>query len=245
MTTKAIAPTRTRGKPATFPDFPPRDDMQNYLYMYRPALASALIIHYDDIDMEEVVVMCETPVGPSVSIRNDIRIPDLQVTRDADKDLIVEQRGYSIESQGKPPDFVLEVASYSTGVIDDTAKRRDYERYGVGEYWQFDPTSGRYHNAPLAGDRLVDGKYEPIEIERIDDDNLRGYSEALGLYLCWEEGILRFYDPVAGRYLRTHAEDVERADEAEARADREAARASEAEAELRRLRQRLDELNGA
>ena len=32
---------------------------------------------------------------------------------------------------------------------------------------------------------------------------LRGYSAVLGLYLCWEEGRLRFYDPVAGRYLPT------------------------------------------
>ena len=228
MTTKPITLTKASRKPGAFPEFPPRDDMQNSIYLYQPAIVSALSIHFGST--EGVAVMCETPVGPSVNIRGDIRIPDLQVTFDSDADLLIQQRGHSIESQGKPPDFVLEVASVSTGVIDYTTKRSDYERYGVREYWRFDPTGGEYHDTALAGDRLVDSRYEPIEIERLDDERRRGYSEALGLYLCWEAGRLRFYDPSAGRHLRTHAEDV--------------ARANEAEAELRRLRQRLAELNG-
>ena len=239
MTTKPSTLAKTSGKPGTFPDFPPRDDMQNFLYLYQPALASALSIHFGNT--EGVTVMCETPVGPSVNIRGDIRIPDLQVTFDSDTDRVIEERGHSIESQGKPPDFVLEVASVSTGVIDYTAKRSDYERYGVREYWRFDPTGGDYHDAALAGDRLVDGRYEPVDIERLHDGGHRGYSEALGLYLCWEEGMLRFYDPIEGRYLRTHAEDVARADDEAARADVAEARANAAEDELRRLRQRLQE----
>ena len=99
---------------------------------------------------------------------------------------------------------MLEVASPTTGRADYTEKRADYERYGVGEYWRFDPSGGEYHDAALAGDRLVDGEYEPIEIEALDEGRLRGYSEALGLYVCWEEGMLRFFDPVAGSYLRSH-----------------------------------------
>ena len=124
----------------------------------------------------------------------------------------------------------MKVASYSTGVVDYTDKRSDYERYGVQEYWRSDPTGCEYHDAAPAGDRLVDGRYESIEIEHLADVGYRGYSEVLGMYLCWEDEMLRFYDPVAGRYLRTHAED--------------AARADQAEAELRRLRQRLSDLNG-
>ena len=38
------------------------------------------------------------------------------------------------------------------------------------------------------------------------DGELRGYSEALGLYLCWDGGLLRFYDPAKAEYLRTHDE---------------------------------------
>ena len=33
-----------------------------------------------------------------------------------------------------------------------------------------------------------------------------GYSTALGLYVCWEHGRLRWYDAATG-YLRTHDEE--------------------------------------
>ena len=71
--------------------------------------------------------------------------------------------GYVISEQGKPPDFVLEVASESTANIDTGAKRDDYAALGIAEYWRFDET-GEYHGARLAGDRLVQGRYEPIPI---------------------------------------------------------------------------------
>ena len=70
----------------------------------------------------------------------------------------------------------------------------------------------------------------------LGDDRLRGYSEALGLYVCWEDGMLRFFDPGTESYLRSH--DEERADRlaAQTRAGTAEARAAELEAELRRLR---------
>ena len=65
----------------------------------------------------------------------------------------------------------------------------------------------------------------------------------LGLNLCWDEGDLRFYDPVAGVYLLTPAElSAQHAAERAARLIAEARAAAErtarlaAEAELRRLR---------
>ena len=48
--------------------------------------------------------------------------------------------------------------------------------------------------------------YQPIDIEVLDEGRLRGYSEVLGLYVCWEEGMLRFFDPVTESYLRSHEE---------------------------------------
>ena len=155
------------------------------------------------------------------------------VAYDSDLDSLVIQKGYDIAEQGKPPDFVLEVASPTTGIYDYTRKREDYERYGVVEYWRFDPSGGEYHDKEIAGDRLADGRYVPVEIERIDDDRLRGYSEALGLYLCWDHGELLWFDPVRGEYLQTY-------EEVRAQAEREAARAERAEAELRELRARLE-----
>ena len=75
------------------------------------------------------------------------------------------------------------MASATTGGTDYTAKRRDYEAYGIPEYWRFDPSGGEYHDVALAGDRLVDGVYQPIEIEWLDENRCRGYSEFLGLYV--------------------------------------------------------------
>ena len=230
MTSKPVTLTKTRKKLTRFPDFEPRDDMQNWLYLYDRSFPVALKDYLGDT--ETTITGCEIPLSPSLEARRDIRIPDLLVSRNADRELLIEQNGYAIDSQGKPPEFVLEVASPTTGVNDYTVKRSDYERYGVSEYWRFDPSGGGYHDAALAGDRLIDGRFVPIEIERIDEDRLRGYSEALGLYLCWEYGELRWYDPVAGDYLRSYEEIV-------TLADQEAARAERAEAELRCLRERL------
>ena len=107
----------------------------------------------------------------------------------------------------------------------------------MGEYWRLDSSGGEYHDAALAGDRLVDRRYEPIAVEMLEGGHLRGYSEALGVYVCWESGMLRFFDLVTESYLLTHAEEAARAAAAEARAEAERSdRIAELEAELRRLR---------
>ena len=54
----------------------------------------------------------------------------------------VERRhrmSYRVWEEGKPPDWVLEVASPSTQASDRARKRRVYARLGVPEYWLFDP----------------------------------------------------------------------------------------------------------
>ncbi len=105
---------------------------------------------------------------------------------------------------GKPPDWVLEVASSSTGRVDTGRKRTIYARIGVPEYWRFDPTvEGAYHGARLAGERLVDGVYRPLPLTIEPDGILKGYSPVLGLSLCWDEGWTRLYDPATGSYLES------------------------------------------
>ena len=255
MTSKTTSLTKGAGKLERFPDYPPRDDMQNWLYLYETSILTSLAIHF--ADEPNVTVASEVPVGPGLPVRDDARIPDLLLVRDGDRALMEEQRGYAIDRQGKAPDFVLEVASPTTGRADYTDKRTDYERFGVSEYWRFDPSGGEYHDAALAGDFLVEGKYEPTAIETPQEGMLRGYSDALGLYVCWENGLLRFFDPGTESYLRSHDEaearaEVERtgrlatqarAEEehsgrlaAQARAAAAEAHAAELEAELRRLR---------
>ena len=248
MISKTTTLIHREGKIERFPEYPPRDDMQNWLHLYETAVVTTLAIHF--ACEPNVTVASEVPVGLSLPVRADARIPDLMMVRDGDRELMEEQRGYAIDRQGKAPDFVLEVASPTTGRVDYTDKRTDYERFGVAEYWRFDPSGGEYHDAALAGDRLVDGVYEPIVIETLDDDRLRGYSDALGLYVCWGDGKLRFFDPGTESYLDTHEEEragrmaaQARASTAEARAEEERtgrvaaeSRLAELEAELRRLR---------
>ena len=240
MTSKTTTLAQRGGKLQRFPEYPPRDDMQNWLHLYETAVVTSLAIHF--AGEPNVTVASEVPLGPGLPLRDDARIPDLMMVRGADREIIEEQRGYAIDRQGKAPDFVIEVASPTTGRADYTDKRQDYERFGVGEYWRFDPSGGEYHDMALAGDRLVDGEYEPVSIDTLEEGKLRGYSEVLGLYVCWGEGRLRFFDPLTESYLGTH--DEERAGRiaaearvgiAEARADTAEARVAELEAELRRL----------
>ena len=126
-----------------------------------------------------------------------MRYPDLLVAFGVDPEAYLRSNVYVVSEQGKAPDFVLEVASRSTGRVDVTEKRVDYARLGSGEYWRFDEM-GEYHGANLAGDRLVEGRYEPILIETMSDGVLQGYSPVLNLYLRWEHGVLAFHDPTRG-----------------------------------------------
>ena len=125
------------------------------------------------------------------------RYPDLLVAFGVDPAAYQASNGYVISEQGKPPDFVLEIASRSSGREDTGPKRRDYAAIGIPEYWRFDRT-GEHHGAKLAGERLADGEYVPIDIEELPDGSLQGYSPVLDLYLRWEDGELVFYDPATG-----------------------------------------------
>ena len=53
----------------------------------------------------------------------------------------------------------------------------------------------------MSGWRLVNNAYAPIELTTEPDGVLKGYSEVMELYLCWDEGWPRFYDPATGTYL--------------------------------------------
>lgn len=169
--------------------------------------------------------------------------PDLLVAFDADPDLYLAQNGYVISEQGKPPDFVLEVASRSTGRRDTVDKRIIYARLGILEYWRFDET-GQYHGVRLAGDRLAGDGYEPIPIEELPDGSRRGHSAILNVELRWTNGRLGWHDPDTGEHIAT-LESVR-----EALAEERAARILErqarilAESRVRELENRLHNLLG-
>ncbi len=74
-----------------------------------------------------------------------VRYPHLLIAFNADPVANISRHGYLIPEQGKPPDFVLEVASESTGRRDEVTKRSDYQRMGILENWRFDPSGGCFH----------------------------------------------------------------------------------------------------
>ena len=155
---------------------------------------------------------------------DDFRIPDLLVAFDTDPELYEANNGYVVSEQGKPPDFVLEIASPRTRATDNGVKREFYARHGVLEYWRFDEQDTR-NSVRLAGDRLVDGRYEPIAIEELPGGVLQGYSAALNLHLRRERSELRWHDPATGQHIDTFENERARAESESARADQERARA--------------------
>lgn len=218
-----------------FPDFPPRDDMQNSIYLDSPAHQAALQHHFGETD--STIVLSEIPVRWTPSQAAGHRIPDLLVAFGVDREQSVTQNGYSIRDMGKPPDFVLEVASVRTADNDVVGKREDYANFGIPEYWRFDPTGGLRYPAPLAGDRLVDGEYQPISIVKVDDDRYWSHSDVLNLDLCWEYGQLRWYDPVSQRYIASYDDQASARAAAESQLSATEAQLSAAATELDRERQ--------
>ena len=138
---------------------------------------------------------------------------------------------YLVWKEGKPPDWVLEVASPSTVGRDLDAKRRIYAEMGVPEYWQFDPQGGLFPlGAPrLRGLTLVDGEYEPLPA-RLERGVRTIRSPVLGLDLRAEGALIRFRNPSTGEDVRHQGESEAAAIEQAARARTEAARRKSAEA---------------
>jgi Uma2 family endonuclease len=146
--------------------------------------------------------------------------PDVFVVKGVPKH---ERRTYRIWEEGKGPDVVIEVTSEETRREDQYDKRDLYQQVlKVSEYFLYDPT-GDYLRPPLQGYRLVKGAYRACSMV---GGRLR--SRVLGLELGIKEGRLRLYDPQTGQWLLTPAE--------------QAAARRQAEAELARLRAKLEAL---
>ena len=93
MTSKTTTLTQVREELEHFPDYPPRDDMQNWRYLYDTSVLTSLDIHY--ADEPDVTVASEVPVEPSLPVRNNARLPDLMFGRGRGRGLMEEQRGYA------------------------------------------------------------------------------------------------------------------------------------------------------
>lgn len=125
--------------------------------------------------------------------------PDVYVIPNVGND---PRRSYFLWLEREVPTFAMEVTSPSTHRRDREFKRGLYESWGVLEYWQYDPYG--IHLTPLLqGNRLVNGRYQPIPVEVSPDGDLCiGYSELLGLELRARRQWFRFRDPATGQLLR-------------------------------------------
>ena len=219
-----------------FPDPPedPDDKMTSFDHLTITGTAHSLAVHLGNRETTLVAGEHYLALAPTRSLAG-VRYPDLLVAFGVDPEAYRRSNAYVISEQGKPPDFVLEIVSPSSGRTDRVEKRDDYAALGIPEYWRFDER-GRVSEERLAGDRLVEGAYVAVEIEELPDGSLQGYSAVLGLNLRWSDGALLFYDPATGEPIATLEGQIARAEAerearfaAEVRADTEQARAEAAE----------------
>ena len=218
-------------KPQTLlplPDPPERepDDMTSVQHLGETGNLHHLSQHLGNPDT--TIVSGERYIVPEPGTPANQRIyPDMLFSRNVDPVLYRQDNSYVISRQGKPPDLVMEIASRRTGEADVEDKPARYAALGISEYWRFDET-GNFHGTKLAGDRLVDGGYQPIPIDTLPDGRLRGYSTVLNLTLEWHDGQLNWIDPATEEHIPTFQQEREARLQAEARS-------RELEAELRRL----------
>ena len=172
---------------------------------------------------------------------------------------------YKLWEERVAPAFVMEVASRGTWREDEGQKAKLYERLGVREYWQYDPT-GEYLGLKLKGRRLVGGAYEPQPVVEYLDGTVLLRSETLGLDFRVKGEEMYFFEPETGERILNvleqdaarraaearasaleaaadRAADAEsRADVAEARRDAAESRADVAEARAETAEARIAEL---
>ena len=185
--------------------------------------------------------------------------PDCFISFDVDAEAIRwHLPNYWLWESGKAPDFVMEVGSPSTAQNDLGPKRDLYAELGVKEYWLFDPADGDIYGQPMQGLRLVDGEYQPIEIQIGEDESLTSHSALLNLDFYYHEGEFDVLDPDTGSTIDeltiAHEDlrqmqarlDLERETSLAERQGRIAKRQGRlaAEAENGRLREQLRRLQG-
>ena len=135
-----------------FPDPPERepDDMTSFNHLTPNGNAHHLVQHLGNPDTTLVAGEHYLAVAPT-SDMTGVRYPDLPVAFGVDPAAYYRSNACVISEQGKPPDFVLEIASPSSSRTDRVDKRREYADLGITEYWRFDEADGRRH-LRLAGD---------------------------------------------------------------------------------------------
>ena len=146
---------------------------------------------------------------------------------------------YKLWEEGVVPAFVMEVASVSTWREDEGRKAKLYERLGVREYWQYDPT-GEYLGLHLKGRRLVEGAYVPQSVVESLDGTLLLRSESLKLDFRVKGEESHFFEPATGKRLLSRREQLAAHRAARLRAAAAESRADAAESQVAAAKSRAD-----
>jgi len=134
------------------------------------------------------------------------------------------------EEDGIPPQVVFEVRSPSNSRDEMAEKLAFYDRYGVEEYYVYDPADNSLRIWRRQGGQLESVSY------------LGGWtSPRLGVRFVTSGPVLELFDP-AGRPFRSFVEIGRLAEREQLRAEQEAARAAAAAAEVQRARARAERL---
>ena len=144
---------------------------------------------------------------------------------------------YKLWTEGKAPDFVIEVTSKTTRFRDVGVKKGLYEALGVQEYLLFDPRA-EYLDPRFQVFRREGRHFVPV----LAPEN-RGYDSALlGLTFRVVNEELRIFETASGRMLLNPAEQARQARQEAHRAEQEAHRAQQEADRARRYADKLREL---
>ena len=192
-------PYKTDGSRIFYPEHP--DEFPDAMYQFPKMVHTMDILLWRYEERPDVLVSGDNAIYYQQGNPRVHRSPDGFIAFGVDRDAILQENGYKVWEVGKPPDWVLEIASPSTARVDLTIKREIYASIGIGEYWRFDVSGGRYYGEPLVGEYLQDGEYRRFEMHTSDDGVAWGHSPVLGLDIYAGDVRLHYFDPLAGEWL--------------------------------------------
>ena len=174
--------------------------------------------------------------SPHQKKSEDFRGPDFFVVLDTERKT---RKSWVVwEENGQYPHIIIEILSSSTANVDKGFKKQLYQNtFRTPDYFWFDP-----YNLELSGFHLLDGEYQPLEV----NDKGHLWSQQLGLYLGVENKQLRFFTPEeelvptpeeAAIQLETQKQQLT------IEAERLATQAEQSAAQAERLAAKLRELN--
>lgn len=221
-------PYRPDGSEVYYPERP--DELPDAMYQFPKLTHTMDILLWRYEDRPDVLVSGDNAIYYQQGNPRVHRSPDGFIAFGVDRDAILQENGYKVWEAGKPPDWVLEIASPSTARVDLGIKREVYASIGIGEYWRYDASGGMHYREPLVGEYLQDGRYRLFDVQTSESGVAWAHSPTLNLDIHWGEIRLHFYDPVKEEWLLGLKE--ERAAHLETKR-----RLSELEEELRRWEQ--------